>query len=251
MHKAAQKFQKNSDNSLKVRAIIVEDSPQKELLILNKKQANTATSKETQTGMKMCKILPKVSSQTQTAEENTVSIQTSITHMPKRRRRSKLNGINTASSSRDNISFSTSSTQTTPIKEEKLSKLLPVNQPSQTPSQEYPPVTFEDTLDSSSSPTRFIDSFTDPNFGSSFSNWSDVKSDALSDDIDVDLIFYSNSETQTAFEDLFDNSCMDTYTQTCDSLFSDLDFVDIQTQTSWSIFDDSMKTEQRKSFDIL
>lgn len=256
IHTAAQKFQKNSDN-LKVRAIIVEDSPQQKLLILNKKRANTATSKETQTGMKMCKILPKVSSETQTVEEKTVSMQTTCitAQNTKRRRRSKANGINTAvASSQSNVSFSTSSTQTTPIKEEKLDKLLLVKQRKEhCNADDYPSIpaiTFDDTSDSSNSPSRYIDTFTDPNLGSSFSTWNDPK-DTEQLPSDVDLVFYSNSETQTAFEDLFDHSCMDTYTQTCDSLFSDMDFVDIQTQTSWSIFDDSMqKTQDQQEFSI-
>ncbi|XP_065225693.1 uncharacterized protein Asciz [Planococcus citri] len=249
VHTAAQKFQKNSDN-LKVRAIIVEESPQQKLLILNKKRANTATSKETQTGMKMCKILPKVSSETQT-----VSMQTTCITAPntKRRRRSKVNGISTVASSQSSVSFSTSSTQTTPLKEEKLNKLLPAKQRCKIPNtnefSSIPAITFEDTSDSSNSPSRFIDNFADPNLASSFSNWNDPN-DTEQLPNDVDLVFYSNSETQTAFEDLFDHSCMDTYTQTCDSLFSDMDFVDIQTQTSWSIFDDSMKSRDQDGFSI-
>lgn len=80
-----------------------------------------ASCKETQTSMKMCRILPNINSQVQnTKEQNimkTVSMQTVIELGNRKRKKIKHPGHNTINSFTKNTSFHSSSTQTTPIKE--------------------------------------------------------------------------------------------------------------------------------------
>lgn len=271
VHSMAQRFQKHCDNAYKVKAIIVKDQNRQKFLYVKQKQKKSASSKETQTGMKMCKILPNVSSQTQTSEQvkKTVSMQTSTDCGTRRRKRSKIQGnVKVSNSSSDNVSFMSSSTQTFPVTESQFTvhpRALDsseqskdnVSEKSSFDKVETSPanvLTFENTSDNSNLSLPLMDtnmmSFTDPNLGSVLGEGScstvtqtDFKSiEMVMGDLlktEPNLIMCSDSETQTAFEDIFDSSCIDTYTQTCDSLFSDLDFIDIQTQTSWSMFDDN------------
>ncbi len=124
IHSTALNFQKSVDNVVKLKAIIVEDLVKQKLLMLKQKKNNTASSKGTQTGMKICKILPNINTQTQTiCEQNikkTVSMQTTIEGTGRKRKRSRNYGpvpkINCTGSGND-ISFSTSGTQTSPVKE--------------------------------------------------------------------------------------------------------------------------------------
>lgn len=208
-------------------------------------------------------------------------MQTTTEFGHRKRKRSKtcnsISKINCSTSSI--ISFSTSSTQTTPVKEEPLVansqsnfKILPEILPSDDScSQSFndgdqiletqktnPEVTFGATMSSSLDDNSDGSDFSsqldqkrmistdDPNFGftpgyieektlpleeskSDFNSMEFIMNDLIKPDFN--LIMCSDSETQTPFEDYFDSSFMDTYTQTCDSLFSDLDFVDIETQT--------------------
>lgn len=255
-------------------------------LVLKEKENKTALSKETQTGMKMCKILPNVPVQlTDMPDEQqlkkTVSMQTTTEFGHRKRKRCKtsssISKINCSATSI--ISFSTSSTQTTPVKEERLvtnsesnCDLLPEILPSDDScSQSFNDreqiletqktsvevsfgATMSSSLDENADGSDFscqldqkrMISTDDPNFGftpgyieektlsieeskSDFSSMEFVANDLIKSDFN--LIMCSDSETQTPFEDYFDSSFMDTYTQTCESLFSDLDFVDIETQT--------------------
>jgi len=274
-HSTAQNFQRSVDNVIDVKAIVMKKLVCPKLLL--KKKSKTALSKETQTGMKMCKILPNVATpeSPEPAEDSqpkkTVSMQTSTEFVPRKRKRSRTGGaISTkiSSSTSGAISFSTSSTQTTPVKEEPSAWLaghryeLEARSPNEPCGRSFDAEfkaeetqthdsfvaalssNFDDdgsNLTSQLGQKRMI-SADDPNFG--FAPSSESRDEAaeecdggsefaMSDLIkpDFNLIMCSDSETQTPFEDYFDSSYMDTYTQTCDSFFSDLDFVDIETQT--------------------
>ena len=243
VHNTAQDFQKQFDNTVKIKAIFVEDPSQKKVVYVKPTRPNTATSKETQTGMKMCKILPNVSAETSTVTafeqgKKTVSMQTSVVCSARRRKRNKVVGNPNVECTGNLIS---SATQTTPMKEESV--------PS---SKVFERDFVDDSSEFLADPRTIMHTPNDPNLGSvpeentcstgtQTNNEQNDATDLLK--ADSNLIMCSDSETQTVFQDIFDNAYIDTYTQTCSSLFSDLDFVDIETQTSWSIFGDEMPDE--------
>lgn len=244
-------------------------------MYVKQKEPKSASSKETQTGMKMYKILPNINSQTQTPEQDkkTVSMQTSIESNSRKRKRFRTqNNTKTNNSSSNSVSFMSSSTQTFPLEEEQVTvhaqtlnsnKCTEENMKGQSffnknKTSSVDAMKLEDGPENSNSSFTFLGACMmltgDPNLGfvsddgscsaktsTDFNKFEIVMNDLLK--TESNLIMCSDSETQTVFEDIFDSSYIDTYTQTCDSLFSDLNFVDIQTQTSWSVFGDNRLTE--------
>lgn len=240
VHNTARDFQKRFDNTVKIKAIFVEDPSKKKVVYVKPTRTNAASSKETQTGMKMCKILPNLSTEMSIMssleqQKRTVSMQTSVMSSVRRRRRSKV-AENPCILPTSN--FTSSATQTTPMKDDEISSSRIFDRDFTDDSSEY---------------------LADPNMmlytpeGSNLASLQEENAcpagtqtnDEQNNDYDLlkadsNLIMCSDSETQTVFQDMFDNAYIDTYTQTCDALLSDLDFVDIETQTSWSIFDEKL-----------
>lgn len=220
----------------------------------------------------MYRILPNITSQTQTPEQDkkTVSMQTSTECNSLKRKRLKTQNYTKLNNSNSNsVSFISSSTQTFPLEEEQVTmhaQTLSSNKcrEENMKSQSFFNKNKTSSVDAMKLEENSNSSFTflgacmmltgDPNLGfisdegscsaktsTDFNKFEIGMNDLLK--TESNLIMCSDSETQTVFEDIFDSSYIDTYTQTCDSLFSDLNFVDIQTQTSWSVFGDSRLTE--------